>query len=110
MNACLRKASLAFKVFCILFLLHPLACLAQTGNELKGTVKDAEGKPVAGASIVVKGTSKGTNSSTDGSFTLASAVGSYTLEISCVGYKSKTIEITNGQTAFEVVLEETKSQ
>lgn len=55
-----------------------------------GTVTDAAGEPIIGASIVVKGTSRGTVSDADGYFTLSAPQGT-TLEVSCIGFEKKTI-------------------
>lgn len=43
--------------------------VAQTHN-LTGTVVDAQGNPVAGAAVVIDGTTKGTSTGSDGSFAL----------------------------------------
>lgn len=57
-----------------------------------GTVTDAAGEPIIGASIVVKGTSRGTVSDVDGHFTLSAPQGT-TLEVSCIGFEKKTIKV-----------------
>lgn len=57
-----------------------------------GTVTDAAGEPIIGASIVVKGTSRGTVSDADGYFTLSAPQGT-TLEVSCIGFEKKTIKV-----------------
>lgn len=85
------------------------ALLQAQAVQLKGTVKDADGKPVSGASIVVKGANKGASTTEDGSFTIALPSGKATLEISSVGFKSQTITI-NGQSSIDITLQESKSQ
>lgn len=57
-----------------------------------GTVTDAAGEPIIGASIVVKGTSRGTVSDVDGHFTLSAPQGTI-LEVSCIGFEKKTIKV-----------------
>ncbi|MFX6461634.1 carboxypeptidase-like regulatory domain-containing protein, partial [Acinetobacter baumannii] len=52
------------------------------------------GAPVAGASVLEKGTSNGTTTQSDGSFILTVASKSATLIISMVGYNEKEIAIT----------------
>ena len=76
---------------------------------VKGTIKDAEGKPVAGATLVIKGTKKGTNSGSDGTYSIVVGKGDEILEVSFVGYRSRLVEI-KGRTLLDIVLEEAKSQ
>lgn len=57
-----------------------------------GTVTDAAGESIIGASIVVKGTSRGTVSDVDGHFTLSAPQGTI-LEVSCIGFEKKTIKV-----------------
>lgn len=64
----------------------------QQKNTVAGTVTDAAGEPIIGASIVVKGTSRGTVSDADGYFTLSAPQGT-TLEVSCIGFEKKTIKV-----------------
>ncbi len=100
--------SLMAKAAIFLFLLFPSVIFAQT-HVVKGTVKDADGKPIAGASVVVKGTVKGTNTAADGSYSIALNSANDVIEISFVGFRTKTIEV-KGRTAIDVSLEESKSQ
>ncbi|ULT25282.1 carboxypeptidase-like regulatory domain-containing protein [Sphingobacterium sp. E70] len=58
-------------------------------NKLKpisGIVKDAKGDPIAGASVTVKGTAKGTSTGPDGGFSLEVSEGEILL-IRAVGYE-----------------------
>ena len=64
----------------------------QQKTTVAGTVTDAAGEPIIGASIVVKGTSRGTVSDADGHFTLSAPQGT-TLEVSCIGFEKKTIKV-----------------
>ncbi len=74
-------------------------------KEIKGTVKDAQGLPLPGVSIVVKGTTIGIVSDSDGNFSLLIPVEAETLVFSFVGMKSQEVDIT-GKTSVNVVLEE----
>ena len=58
--------------------------------QVSGTVVDAQGQPVPGASVIVKGTTNGTMTDTQGRFTLRVAPGA-TLEISCIGYATQDV-------------------
>ncbi len=59
---------------------------AVTANPVKGAVKDADGRPMANVSVVIKGTAKGTTTDADGRFTIDANPGDV-LEFSIVGYK-----------------------
>ena len=64
---------------------------AQGGYSVQGTVVDKVG-PVIGAAVVEIGTSNGTSSGMDGSFSLTVTGPSAMVEISCIGYASQTYE------------------
>ncbi|HMR81486.1 MAG TPA: TonB-dependent receptor [Niabella sp.] len=66
--------------------LLPLFLHAQ-GNKISGTVLDDQGKPIAGASVLVKNTSVGTNTNDEGTFSINAAPNSV-LVISSVGYET----------------------
>ena len=54
-------------------------------RQVSGTVSDAEGNPVVGATVLVDGTHVGTTTGMDGSYTL-SAPADGTLKVTFVGY------------------------
>ncbi len=85
-----------------------LMCLPQLVlgqvREVKGTVVDTEGEAVIGAGVMVKGTSNGTITLTDGSFSLR-VPGDATLVVSSIGYKSQEVPVNN-RTTIHIVLEE----
>src|SRR6187455_2480539 len=60
---------------------------AQGQAPVTGTLKDKEGKPIAGATIAVKGKKINTISSADGAFSISAKSGDVLL-ISSVGYES----------------------
>ncbi len=69
-----------------------------------GTVKDASGAGVIGASVLVQGTHNGVVTDLDGNFSLSGVENGTRLEISCIGYASQVITWNGG--AVNVVLEE----
>jgi TonB-dependent starch-binding outer membrane protein SusC len=83
-----------------MMLLVLLCCFAGTTafaqNTVRGKVTSSTGGPVAGASVSVKGTSTGTNTGADGSFTIPAAKGAI-LVVSSVTFATK--EITVGDEA-----------
>ncbi|WP_297797391.1 SusC/RagA family TonB-linked outer membrane protein [uncultured Eudoraea sp.] len=73
-------------------------------QEVSGTVSDANG-PLPGASVVVKGTTNGTQTDFDGNYTLNNVDSGATLVISYIGYSTQEVPV-NGRTTINVVLEE----
>ncbi|WP_114750947.1 SusC/RagA family TonB-linked outer membrane protein [Pleomorphovibrio marinus] len=69
-----------------------------------GTVTDANGDPIPGATVIIEGTNTGSVTDIDGNFSIEANEDDI-LVISFIGYKSTRITVGN-QTNFEVVLEE----
>jgi len=68
---------------------------------IKGKIVDEDtGKPLIGATIVVKGTTKGTSTNVDGTYSLEVNPGTMTIEFSYVGYqkKERKIRVAEGET------------
>lgn len=76
---------------------------AQDLITLKGLVSDESGEPIIGANVLVKGSTNGTITDFDGRFTLNVPKNS-TLEISFIGYETKSIQIKNNK-ALNIVLQ-----
>lgn len=75
----------------------------QQPSKIKGTVIDANGEVVIGASVVVKGTANGTITDIDGNFILSDVPTNGTIQVSFVGYKTLEIPV-KGQTSFSLTL------
>jgi TonB-linked outer membrane protein, SusC/RagA family len=106
----------------ILNLVYAIIALSITGNayaginhiqevavmqqqiRLKGLIKDATGG-MAGASIAIKGTNKGTTSDINGNFTLDGVKKGDIIVISFIGYLTQEITYS-GQNILNVILEE----
>lgn len=73
-------------------------------KSISGVVVDADGVPVPGASVIVKGTSKGTVTNVDGEFSLP-VPATATLVFSFVGMKTEEVVVGN-KTSVNVVLSE----
>jgi TonB-linked SusC/RagA family outer membrane protein len=73
---------------------------------VNGTVKDQEGAPMVGVTIVVKGTTAGTVSDGDGKFRLNVPPGQNTLTLSYTGYETQEVDIT-GRSIVDIVMAET---
>lgn len=75
-------------------------------NELKGTVKSADGQPIANASIRVKDTAAETYTNATGAFKFEIPQASEALLISAKGFKSKEVPVTRPLRPLNVVLEQ----
>ncbi len=78
--------------------------ISQQTSKVSGTVVDADGMAIPGATIVVKGTSVGTVTGVDGTYSVDIPAGSDILVFSFVGMKTQEIEIA-GKSVINVSLE-----
>ena len=76
----------------------------QQVSRVTGVVTDSEGEPVIGASVMVKGTSKGTITDLDGKYSVAVKSGQ-TLEFSFVGMKKVSVKVA-GKSVINVMMED----
>jgi len=87
------------KLICFLtglayLLVLPAIAYSQTST-ITGTITDANGTPVVGASIIIKSTSRGTSSDAEGKFKLTVTPGAI-LVISSTGFSNQTVSATAG--------------
>ncbi|MFT3934575.1 MAG: TonB-dependent receptor [Chitinophagaceae bacterium] len=66
----------------------------QLFKTITGKITNENGEPLAGVSVVVKGTSKGTTTNAAGVFSINAEVGE-TLEFSFIGFKISTLKVDN---------------
>ena len=64
---------------------------------ISGTVSDASGLPLPGATVLVKGTTTGTSTDFDGKYSISASQGS-TLVFSFVGYTTKEVAVGSSNT------------
>ncbi len=63
----------------------------QTTGKIRGTVSSSDGQALAGANVIVDGTSKGAATDADGGFTILNVeAGVYSVTASYIGYQSST--------------------
>lgn len=86
----------------IILLLLSLPAMAQTG-EITGVIKDAQGLPLPGVTVIVVETSKGIISDADGFYHIQAKIGQQ-LKFSFVGMKTKTVKITSSK--MDIILKE----
>ena len=72
---------------------------------VSGTVTDAQGVPLIGVNILVKGTGKGTTTDLDGQFLLNDISEQAVLVLSYIGYQSTEIPV-NGQTILTIIMQD----
>jgi TonB-linked SusC/RagA family outer membrane protein len=82
------------------------AAMAQNVSTVKGTVRNSDGEPLLGASIVVKGTSNGATTDETGSFSINfPQTDNAVLRVSYVGLQDKEVKVGN-QSELNVILDE----
>ena len=81
-----------------------IATATQQQNSCKGTVKDASGEPIIGATIRIDGKTGGTVTDLDGNFVLNNLTKGAKLTITYVGYKAQTI--TWNGTPLDITLQD----
>ena len=107
LDVCLKNESIIYSIVDGRIVMRPTSTLAiqspVSASEflppppITGKVTDDKGQPLAGATILVKGTGKGTKTDANGSFSIDADPNS-TLIISYVGFENTTIEISNQKT------------
>ena len=71
---------------------------------IRGTITDSVDSPLAGASVVVKGTKNGTLTNASGGFTLQGVAPNATLVVSIIGYKTREVKLSRGETNVSIRL------
>ena len=99
-------------IFILIFTISAVFGASAIGNtdpdqpqvkEVTGSVKDVQGLPMQGVSIVVKGTTTGTLSDQNGLFRLPVTSDARTLVFTFIGMKAQEIEIGD-RTSFNIVM------
>jgi len=96
----------------IALLVFTFRLLGQEAGSIQGKVLDVDSrKSLAAANILLRGTTQGTNASSDGSFVVRQvAAGTYDVRVSYIGYTPQTFQVTvrSGEvTTLEIFLEQT---
>src|SRR5215831_19753154 len=91
------------KSFLFLTLMIAALSFVQAQQDITGRVTDANGAPLAGVSVNVKGTKRGTTTGPDGQFTISAAPNA-TLIFTNVGFTNKEVNVSDGP--VNIVLEQ----
>ena len=96
-------------VLCLTLVLWDFNALAQRGIEIKGSVVDADGLPVIGAGVTLKGTTTGVAADLDGNFVLVVPGETAVLEISALGYVPQEVKVGKQRNITVVLRDDTQS-
>lgn len=97
------------KMFIALLMLFVVSIAYAQERTVQGLITDESKTPIPGANVVVKGTTTGTVSDTEGKFTLKVPSGNTVIVVSYIGYQPQ--EIRAGDSQFvNVVLKERESE
>lgn len=77
-------------------------------RKITGVVKDRQGTPLPGVTILIKGTQTGVATDIDGQFSLTTPIaGNLTLTVSFIGMKTKEVTVTGNQ-PLDITMDEDK--
>ena len=81
-------------------------CILEAQVAISGSIHDQSGTPLIGVSVKVKGSDLGTFTDASGKFVLTIPGKSATLEISSVGYKSQTVQVSESSSTVSLKMQE----
>ena len=96
--------ALTFRVCLTLVMMFIVTSLSAQEVSVRGSVKDASGAPVIGATVKVAGAKTGVITNMDGEY-LINCPSNTDLEFNYIGYKSQKVAV-NGKNIIDVVLQE----
>ena len=102
------KKKLLFLVITLFMVMCQQTAMAQNQRAI-GNVSELGGEPLPGATVTVKGTTKGVSTDSNGNFQIQLAPQENTLVITMVGFTTKEILASFGQ-EMKIVLEESVSE
>ena len=84
-----------------------LVSLYAQSRQVSGTVLDEQQLPIIGAAVMLTGGGNvGAVTDVDGNFVLSVPSGDVTLDVTCLGYESKTVAVSKSQSTITIVLKE----
>ena len=99
----MKKCKKTLLLLSMIFLVSSISLFAQEGRVISGIVKDDRGNPVAGATVLVKGSPATAVTDENGRYSITTDKKSAVLLISSVGFTSKEIK-TGDATTLDVEL------
>jgi TonB-linked SusC/RagA family outer membrane protein len=79
--------------------------VVQQPSQVSGRVTNTQGEPLPGVTVIVKGTTRGTTTNTEGNYALSGVNPGETLVFSFVGMKMQEVAVT-GKTQMNITMEE----
>lgn len=98
----LRRIQKGFFCIAIMLAFLPGIAFSQTKN-ISGKITDANGTPLANVSVVIKGTTVGTTTATDGTYSFSAPANAKQIEFSILGFETQEFVI-NGRAKFSTAL------
>lgn len=90
--SCLSRVKAAIAAVLLLMVVGTGTALAQqSGKTITGKVLDENNQPMPGVTIIVDGTTNGTMTGSDGTFTLGGVPSGATVIVSCIGYTNQVL-------------------
>ena len=89
----------------LIFLMGGAAYVAAQPS-IRGKVTDSDGRPLEGVVVIVKGTSNGTMTGTDGTYSISSLKKGDVLIFSSLGLSDQTVECTGSLSKLDVIMKE----
>src|SRR5215831_1186557 len=96
-------------LFLLMAVILAIGQLQAQQKTISGKVTDDKGQPVPNASVIIKGSTKGTTTSSDGNFSISVPANAHTIVISAVGLATTEVELTNSSTYSVSLSASTKS-
>ena len=90
------------KFFLLTVCLTLLGFAASAQTVVTGHVVDETDQPLIGATVIVPGTTQGTSTDVDGSFTLRAGKGTKEIQVNYLNYKSQTFAVNGSATKQEL--------
>ncbi|WP_218779863.1 SusC/RagA family TonB-linked outer membrane protein [Hymenobacter crusticola] len=89
--------------------IHSSDLVAKVDQTVTGRITDEKGEALQGVTVLLKGTTNGTATGADGSYSLTVPDGNGTLLISFIGYQAQEVPLSNRATVNITLLPDTKA-
>ena len=100
--SCLWIKTVTAAVLMVLFVGSGIAFAQKADRTITGKVLDENNQPMPGVTIIVDGTTKGTMTGPDGTFTLAGVPSGSKVIVSCIGYTNQVLP--EGKSDYQIKL------
>jgi TonB-linked SusC/RagA family outer membrane protein len=105
LDICLAETDMDYQILDEVIIISPKEIIEQVEIDIRGKVTDSDGIPLPGATVIIKGTLKGTTTDVDGVYKIVVSGETTALKFSFVGYEEQIIEVGK-KTVINVILKE----